>query len=163
MTGEFPPSLLNRFSFLLGKLYLRALDHEAGELEPLGINVKHQAALALLAAEGPMTQQEMGQRLGIDRTTIVGLVDALDQHGLVERRRSPDDRRAYLLTLTPDGRETAQQGGHRVAAAEDRLLAELDETDRTRLRELLAQALGDRPDPAARKGEHGQRTGGGSE
>lgn len=50
-----------------------------------------------------MTQQRLGQRLGIDRTTIVGLVDALVERGLVEQVRDPVDRRAYLLTRTLAG------------------------------------------------------------
>ncbi|MDT0305239.1 MarR family winged helix-turn-helix transcriptional regulator [Streptomonospora wellingtoniae] len=142
MASGFPPSLLNRFSFLLGKLYFQALDAEADELSSLNVNVKQQAALTVLSEEGPMTQQELGHRLGIDRTTIVNVVDGLDDRGLVERRRSPTDRRAYLLTLTPPGRDTRKQGRRRVAAAEERLLDELDEPDRALLRRLLVRALG---------------------
>ncbi|MUL44055.1 MarR family transcriptional regulator [Streptomonospora sp. PA3] len=141
--SAYPPSLLNRFSFLLGKLYFRALDAEADELSSLHVSVKQQAALTVLADEGPMTQHELGRRLGIDRTTVVGVVDGLDGDGLVERRRSPTDRRAYLLTLTPAGRDTQEQGRQRVAEAEHRFLGALGESDRARLRELLARALGD--------------------
>ncbi|MBB4931767.1 DNA-binding MarR family transcriptional regulator [Lipingzhangella halophila] len=141
MASGYPPSMLSRVSFVLGKLHLRCLERESGELGALGIDVKQHAVLSVLADEGPMTQQELGQRLGIDRTTIVTVVDGLDRAGLLERRRSPTDRRAHLLTLTPAGRHTQQQGQHRVADAERALLGTLDETERRTLIDLLSRAL----------------------
>lgn len=144
MASEYPPSMLDRLSFVLGKLHLRCLEHETSALEPLGIDVKQHAVLTALANEGPMTQQELGQRLGIDRTTVVAVVDGLDRAELLERRRSSTDRRAYLLTLTPTGRRTQQDGQRRVADAERALLGALDETEHRALTGLLSRALGGR-------------------
>jgi len=141
MDRGFPQSLLGRLSFLLGKLHIRSVELEVRELEPLGIDVKQHAVLCVLADEGAMTQRELGQRLGIDRTTIVAVVDGLDEKSLVERRRSPADRRAYLLTLTPSGEHAQQRGQRLVDAAERKLLDALDESERRTLTELLAQAL----------------------
>lgn len=141
MARGFPPSLLGRLSFLLGRLHMRGLDLEVRGLEPLGIDVKPHAVLVLLADEGSMTQRELGGRLGIDRTTVVAVVDGLEQKNLVERRRSPADRRAYLLTLTPSGEDARQRGQRLVAAAERELLDALDESERRKLTELLARAL----------------------
>lgn len=141
VTPDVPASLIGRLSFLLGKLYFRALDLEGHDLEQLGLGVKQQAVLTLLADEGSMTQQELGQRVGIDRTTIVTVIDGLEQHGRVERRRSPTDRRAYLLTLTADGDLAERQGRRIVDQAERRLLATLDDAERQRLADLLAKAL----------------------
>ncbi|MFG1826821.1 MarR family winged helix-turn-helix transcriptional regulator [Microbispora bryophytorum] len=141
MTTEVPRALSGRLSFLLGRLYMRALDLEARRLEALGVTVKQQAVLALLADEGPMTQQHLGQRLGIDRTTVVTVVDGLEQARLVERRRSPADRRAYLLTLTPDGVRAGEQGHGLVSGAEAELLGALGEDERRTLTELLGRAV----------------------
>lgn len=141
MARRFPSSLLGRPSFLLGKLHARSLELEARGLEPLGIDVKQHAVLCVLAGEGPMTQRELGQRLGIDRTTIVAVVDGLDEKDLVERRRSPTDRRAYQLILTPSGERAQQRGRLLVDAAEHELLGALDESERRTLTELLAWAL----------------------
>ncbi|MBD3147482.1 MarR family winged helix-turn-helix transcriptional regulator [Microbispora bryophytorum] len=141
MTSEVPQALSGRLSFLLGRLYMRALDLEARRLEALGVTVKQQAVLALLADEGPMTQQHLGQRLGIDRTTVVTVVDGLEQARLVERRRSPADRRAYLLTLTPDGVRAGEQGRGLVSGAEGELLGALGEDERRTLAELLGRAV----------------------
>ncbi len=141
MAREVPSSLLGRLSFLLGKLHMRSVELEVRELEPLGIDVKQHAVLCVLADEGPMTQRELGHRLGIDRTTIVAVVDGLDEKSLVERRRSPADRRAYLLTLTPSGERAQQRGQLLVAAAERKLLDALDESEKRALTERLARAL----------------------
>jgi DNA-binding MarR family transcriptional regulator len=141
MAGGLPPSLRQRLSFLLGKLYMDALDLEAEDLGRLGLNVKQHAALTLLTDEGAMTQQELGQRLGIDRTTIVAVVDVLEEAAFVRRERSPVDRRAYLLTLTPDGEQVQQRGTRLIDTARRRLLAALDESDQRALVDLLAKAV----------------------
>ncbi|GAA4918844.1 MarR family winged helix-turn-helix transcriptional regulator [Streptomonospora salina] len=142
MVSGFPPPLLGRLSFLLGKLHLLTLEAEDEGLAQLDVGVKQHAALSVLVGEGPMTQQELGRRMGVDRTTVVGVVDALDERELVERRRSPADRRSNLLTVTASGHETEQRGRRLVADAEERVLDGLDGSDRDRLRELLGRALG---------------------
>lgn len=111
-------------------------------LAELGLDVKAQAVLTVLAEENPMTQQALDQRLGIDRTAIV---DRLEQHGFVERRRSPADRRAYLLAPTAKGDEAPQRGARAVNTAERKLLDALDEGERHRLTGLLGQALKGQP------------------
>jgi DNA-binding MarR family transcriptional regulator len=141
MAGVLPFSLRQRLSFLLGKLYMGALDLETEDLGRLGLNVKQHAALTLLAAEGAMTQQELGQRLGIDRTTIVAVVDGLERADFVRRERSPADRRAYLLTLTPEGEQAQRHGTRLVDTARRRLLAALDESDQRVLVDLLTKAV----------------------
>lgn len=141
MATGYPSALLGRLSFLLGKLYFGALEYETRELATLGIDVKQQAALSVLTDEGPMTQQQLGQRLGIDRTTIVAVVDGLESLGYVERRRSPSDRRSYLLTPTSAGKTAQRRGQRRVDAAERELLEALSESDRRTLTRLLARAL----------------------
>lgn len=141
MSSDYPAALLGRLSFVLGKLYFRSIELENRELESLGVDIKQQAVLAVLAEEGAMTQQQLGQRLGIDRTTIVAVVDGLEDKRLVERHRNPQDRRAYLLNLTQTGRRTAQRGQRLVENAQDKLLEALSQADRRALTELLARAM----------------------
>ncbi|GAB3880592.1 MarR family winged helix-turn-helix transcriptional regulator [Kibdelosporangium lantanae] len=136
--------LLSRLSYLLGRLYMTSLTLETEALEDLGVDVKQQAVLTFLAEIGPVTQQQLGQRIGIDRTTIVTLVDGLEQHGYVERERSPHDRRAYQLTLTDTGRAAQKTGHKRVAKAERALLDNLTGPERDTLKRLLAKAVQER-------------------
>ena len=60
--------------------------------------------LSTLAKSGPLTQIELATAMSIDRTAMVYLIDELEAQTLVERVRSPQDRRAFLIHLTPGGR-----------------------------------------------------------
>ena len=73
-------------------------------MRPLGIGRRHFSVLAVLGEGKPLSQVEMGERLGIDRNTMVILLDDLEEKSLVVRRRDPSDRRAYLVSLTEAGR-----------------------------------------------------------
>ena len=72
---------------------------------------------------------------------MVQLVDELERRGLVERKRNPNDRRSYQLTLTPDGEETWARAKELAEGSEDQVLAALDDDEREALRELLARVV----------------------
>lgn len=67
----------------------------------------------------------MAELLGVDRTTMVALVDTLQSKGLVERGRQPDDRRKNVLGLTKEGRDLKERGGRLIDECEDRQLKNL--------------------------------------
>ena len=90
----------------------------------------------LAAAEG-QSQQALSNALGIHRSAVVALVDDLEHRGLAQRGRDPDDRRAYTLHLTPQGREVLAEL-ERVADDHDsELLTALDTAERSQLISLL--------------------------
>jgi DNA-binding MarR family transcriptional regulator len=113
----------------------------ADALEPVGIEPRHFGVLCTLHSSGPLSQGALGERLGIDRTTMVQLVDELERRGLVERKRNPDDRRSYRLTLTSEGEETWGRAKELAEGSEDQVLAVLDDEERDALRELLARVV----------------------
>ncbi|OQR62728.1 MarR family transcriptional regulator [Streptomyces maremycinicus] len=84
------------------------------------------AVLAVLGDEETLSQAEAAGRLGVDRTTMVALVDGLEDHGLVERRRSPRDRRRNIVRLTDAGLFCLERAEAARRAAERRFLAPLD-------------------------------------
>jgi DNA-binding MarR family transcriptional regulator len=88
-----------------------------------------------------MSQQALGEYIGKDRTTIVAIVDELEEEGLVERRRNPDDRRAYALQVTPRGHDWLTRAKPALVAAEDGLLDALDGEERATLMSLLQRVL----------------------
>src|SRR5581483_8011374 len=112
-----------------------ALASEA--MAPLGLTVKHYACLRAIASEGPLSQQELGALLGIDRTTVVAVVDDLERKRLVARRRNPRDRRAYALEATAAGRSWLERVAPIVADAQDRMCAQLAAGERAELTRLL--------------------------
>ncbi|MFI6403694.1 MarR family winged helix-turn-helix transcriptional regulator [Streptomyces sp. NPDC050548] len=85
------------------------------------------AVLVVLAAGEPLSQVEAAGRLGVDRTTMVSLIDGLEDHGLVVRLRRPQDRRKNIVELTSEGQECLGQAEKARRAAERRFLAPPDE------------------------------------
>jgi DNA-binding MarR family transcriptional regulator len=127
--------------YLLGRTHLehRAIAERA--LAPLGLSGKGFGALILLVQHGPLSQQRLGERQGVDRTTMVAVVDELESAGYVERRRDPRDRRAYSLHATAKGRRVLERAGEATKRAEDEFLAPLPLGERRRLKELLRALL----------------------
>jgi len=139
--------LRRRLTYLL-KYALLALEelHEE-HLAPLGVNVRELAVLLLLADREPESQQQVAQRLGVDRTTMVGLLDELEAKALVARRPDAEDRRRNVVELTDLGRVTLSQGIQASDQAEKQLLADLSQADARRLRELLTRVATGGVDP----------------
>jgi DNA-binding MarR family transcriptional regulator len=108
-------------------------------LESLGLTVKGFGALVTLDERGPLAQHELGQGLGVDRTTMVGLVDDLEGRGYVARARNPSDRRAYVIELTRAGATAQRKGAERLAAVEREILSPLTAKERRQFVDLLGR------------------------
>ena len=98
-------------------------------------------ALFVLEAVGPMSQKELSERLLLDPSDLVSLVDILERAGLVDRRRDPADRRRYALELTDRGRIAAQRLHQVSRTAQESVLEPLDEQERRSLAELLERVV----------------------
>jgi DNA-binding MarR family transcriptional regulator len=139
----FPPALSRRVGFLL------SMTKGGGEaicmraLEPLGLHVKQFGLLTVLATEGGLSQQRLGEWTRHDRSTMVTLIDSLEEGGWVLRERNPDDRRAYLLKLTPQGRRIQARAEKVMLAAEDEWLRSLNAREREQLLALLGKVAAD--------------------
>jgi DNA-binding MarR family transcriptional regulator len=110
-------------------------------LAPLGIDTREWAVLSCLDDEDGLSQAEMAHKLGVDRTTMVGLVDELQRKSLVRREPDPEDRRKYRVELTPSGGEILEQGGPLVDEAERQFLASLSEPGARRLKSALRRVI----------------------
>jgi DNA-binding MarR family transcriptional regulator len=106
-------------------------------LAPLGL-APHEFALmrAVSVAEG-QTQQAIGASLHVPASRMVGLVDALEARGLMERRHNPRDRRARELHLTASGIALLDSAFARAASLELELCASLSPDEREQLLDLL--------------------------
>ena len=139
---NLPPAALARNTgFLMSKVSQLARGGFERALEPMGLKARHYGVLTALAGEGQHAQGDLGEKLAIDRTTMVGLVDELEGLGLVERRRDPEDRRRYDLALTDDGMRTVSEAETIAARVQDAVLAPLDGAERRRLHDTLANIL----------------------
>ncbi len=95
--------------------------------------------LVAITTEEPSSQLQLAQRLGIDKTQMTYLLDALEAEGLVSRRPAPTDRRVRHVHPTDAGRATLDTARAQLRQAEDRLLGTLDPDERATLRTLLAR------------------------
>ncbi|GHE05475.1 MarR family winged helix-turn-helix transcriptional regulator [Streptomyces alanosinicus] len=73
-------------------------------LRPMGIEGRHYGVLLNLATHGPLSQRQLIDLTGSDKSTMVRTVDDLEARGLAVRRPSPADRRAYAVEMTDEGR-----------------------------------------------------------
>ena len=122
--------MLKRLGFMLKDRTMQAF-------EETGLSPYHHAVLALLHEEPRETQAMIADALGYDRSHLVGVLDELEERGLIERRRDPGDRRRHLVSLTSEGESTLVRLRAVAKQVEDEFFRPLDAKERRTLNELL--------------------------
>ena len=110
-------------------------------LDSVGLTPPLFALLNVISAREGAIQQELGSALGIDRSTMVSLIDQLESAGLASRRPSAKDRRAREIAITPKGRRLLQRARGLISRVEDEILAGLTADERDELLTLLRRVL----------------------
>ena len=134
---RLPAELIASNLFLLKRLGFAAKQRSLDEFEKFGLGPYHYAILAVLDEGAPETQSAIADALGYDRGTLVGLLDELEEKNLVERKRSPEDRRRHMVRITADGGRTLAKFRALNKRLEDEFLAPLDAEQRESLHTLL--------------------------
>jgi DNA-binding MarR family transcriptional regulator len=146
-----PPPL----GFLVASVGQQAMSAFRAHLQPHGLHPRAFAVLwTLLEAddsEAPgadgQSQQDLSRSLRIPASRLVGVIDDLEEGGLVVREAHPTDRRAHTVRLTGPGREATRTLIHEAARFDQQLNRGLSPADRTRLRHnLLAIAANLQPE-----------------
>lgn len=109
----------------------------AKSLQGLDIRPGQFGVLILIDGNPGLNQSELGEAMGVDRSTVVAVIDRLEERGLVARRPAPNDRRSYALELTAAGRSLLARLRPLVAAHEARLAEGLSPSEQTLLITLL--------------------------
>lgn len=109
---------------------------QTARLESLGIAPRGYCVLQAALA-GELTQGEIGQAIGVDKTTMVVTLDSLEEAGLAERIPSKKDRRARVIAITDAGRKKVAEAEKIVDGLYEDVLSELSEEQR----EVLLGAL----------------------
>lgn len=112
----------------------RRLRQEAGE----DLSPSQTTALATIDRHGPLTPSELAARERIQRPTVTRVIARLEERGLVQRTRDPQDGRSSLVALAPAGRELLARGRTRKDAYLARRLRELDAEERAALERAAA-------------------------
>ena len=106
-------------------------------LDELGLTYPQYLALLVLWEQDGLPVNEIGQKLLLNTNTVTPLLKRMEAQGLVTRRRSPDDERRVIVTLTAQGRALQEQA----VAIPAKLVAglEADDVDEQALHDMLAQ------------------------
>src|SRR5271154_476313 len=129
---------------------LPLLDHLArvgrraaeASMAPGGRRPRHLIALKLLSEHGPASQQGLAEALSLDPSNVVGLLNELEERGLITRRRDPADRRRHIVELSASGEDELACADARLSRVEDELLGALSAEERETLYGLLVRAVG---------------------
>jgi DNA-binding MarR family transcriptional regulator len=145
-----PEPLASAPGFLLSWNGQRTAHLFAEALEPIGLLPRHFGILNLIDAHPGTTQRDLVSGSLIDPSSMVAVIDELEEMGLAERRPHPDDRRKHAVHLTAKGRRTLERARGAAMAMSKDLLAPLDAGEVETLRQLLRKLAGLEPDGASR-------------
>jgi DNA-binding MarR family transcriptional regulator len=134
---RLPEELVASPTFLLKRLGHAAKERSMEAYESAGLHPYHFAILIALDEDSHETQGSIADTLGYDRGQLVGLLDELEQRGLVQRRRDPNDRRRHLVQATAEGKRTLRRLRTLARQIENEFLAPLSDDERAELHALL--------------------------
>jgi DNA-binding MarR family transcriptional regulator len=140
----------------MGRLFeLRGLLDPSQAAPGLGVSVSEAMALRHLSQRS-CTQQELGSRLALEKSTVSRLVDAMVGKGWVDKEPDPDNRRYRVLALSQNGAEAAARVAAAIGQRHRQMLATLSAQEREAVAialPALVRALAAEPDGQARSSE----------
>jgi MarR family transcriptional regulator, lower aerobic nicotinate degradation pathway regulator len=134
----------NSIGFLLSKAYQRAWAILREEIEEYDLTPPQFALLSFLWQQDGLTQVELAEKGQIDRSTLGGLIDRLERNSLLERRQHPQDRRAYMIYLTEQGKNLEDILSACAERSLQKFTSGLDGGEVKELRRMLKILRGDR-------------------
>ena len=132
-----PKELVSSTAFLLAKVGMTVKMRMLDELEQAGCGMYDYGVLAVLGEGAQKTQAAVADALGVDRSQLVHVLDELEENGLVERKRDPNDRRRHTVSITAGGKSHLVKLRSIVGRIEQSFLEPLDDETRKALRETL--------------------------
>jgi MarR family transcriptional regulator, transcriptional regulator for hemolysin len=141
--GETSAALASDLCWLLARASHALMTESTAALEGSGISPREHAVLAT-AMSGAHTQIELARVVGLDKTTMVVTVDALEAAGLAERRPSSTDRRARVVAVTKAGERKVREAEAVLERVREDVLGGLDPAERKAFLSALGQLAGGR-------------------
>jgi DNA-binding MarR family transcriptional regulator len=137
MNNKVPEELISSPLFLLKRLGMKAKEQHVDAYAEAGVHPYHYAVLATLAEGERETQGAIADALDYDRGQLVGILDEMEEQGLVERRRDPEDRRRQVVVTTSEGKKALTKMRALSKRLDDEFLAPLSAQQRQQLQQLL--------------------------
>jgi DNA-binding MarR family transcriptional regulator len=136
-SAALPAELRSCTAYLLARVGSAIKLAAIEEFERAGVSLYQYSVLAVLGEGARETQAAIADGLKLDRGSLVGVLDGLEEAGLIERRRDQLDRRRHTVSLTPAGNKRLVEMRTIVKRIEDSFLEPLDESARTALHDAL--------------------------
>ena len=128
-----------QIGFVLRRAHQRHVAIFADCLSDFALTPQQFSALAKIRATGGVSQNRLGRLTAMDPATILGVVQRLNQRGLIERGPDPTDPRSTRLTLTEAGLELINEAIPHAVDATERTLSPLTPAQRRDLITLLCK------------------------
>jgi DNA-binding MarR family transcriptional regulator len=132
-----PAELVDSTLFLLARLGFGIKARAIEAFEAAGFSMYEYSVLATLSEQARTSQATIADALHLDRSQLVGVLDGLEERGLVERRRDPADRRRHTVSLTAEGKRQLVRLRSIMKRLEDAFLEPLDDDARAVLHDTL--------------------------
>ncbi len=120
----------------VGQVIFRVMESQFARF---GLKIRHYSVLGTLLDPGPLSQQDLGAYLRIDPATMVATIDDLEAKGLVARTRGLRDRRRYVVSITPKGRDMLDRIDRFVEEFDATYLADITPTQRGQFHRMLTK------------------------
>ncbi|WP_412764602.1 MarR family winged helix-turn-helix transcriptional regulator [Pseudomonas sp. NGC7] len=130
--------------YCLKRAQVRAYEVLASYVDQESISPARMTALSMIAVHSGVSQSALGKALGINRASVVKVIDALESKNLVERRATEGDRRSYSLALTASGLSELRSLQEKVRQYEQAIATNLSADERRQLMDLLEKVATNR-------------------
>ncbi len=137
--GRVLDSAGSRTGFTLTILGESFQSHIRKVLAEHGLRPRQLRILDLLADRGPTGQRELAELMGIDHSTLVNLLNPLEDGRLIKRERDTTDRRRHVVSIAAAGQRRLAKADQAFRDAEDAFFAALADDEREQLHGLLSR------------------------
>ncbi|MDD2619130.1 MAG: MarR family transcriptional regulator [Syntrophomonadaceae bacterium] len=124
-------------NFILTKAQLSVHHLFKAELLPLGVTPGQYGVLKCLWDENGQTVKQIAERLYLDSSTVTGILDRMENRGMIEKKSDPKDRRALQVLLTKKGRDLEGPVTQAIINANQKAVREMDKNQSEALKQLL--------------------------
>jgi DNA-binding MarR family transcriptional regulator len=135
------------FGYAIATLHALFRARLSEALAGTGLHMGQVLVLATLRAqrelhgESTLTQTQLGQLTGVEKSSLVLFLDALEKDGWVERHRHPTDRRAHIIHLTPEGAQRFEGVGQKLYMQQQKNLAPLSQAEQEQMLGMMVRLI----------------------
>ena len=129
------------FGYNLRRAQVAVFQSFQAAVSPHDITPGQYGVLVMIKENEGLSQSDLGTAVGIDRSTMVAVIDRLESRGLVVRAPSPNDRRSYALRLSPEGEKLMDELTPRIQEHDQAMVGGLSAEEQAQLKDFLRRIV----------------------